>query len=115
MEEVDLVDLRGENVKLQLYKAASASVRSPPISHAPLSSKQFLIPQDLKNLLGQARDHNALDANGDAPLHCFVKRKDREKFNCLMALLIHSKCDINLPNKDGQTALHLACQVKIIY
>ena len=67
----------------------------------------------VKKLLFDITDHNALDTNGDAPLHCFVKRKDKEKFNCLITFLIHSKCDVNLPNTDGQTALHLACQVSV--
>lgn len=57
-------------------------------------------------------DHNALDMNGDAPVHSYVRRRDKEKFKCLMTLLIHSDCDVNLANRDGQTALHLACEVK---
>lgn len=68
--------------------------------------------QDLKKLLVKVVDHNALDANGDAPVHSYVRRRDKEKFKCLMTLLIHGNCDVNLPNKDGQTALHLACEVK---
>ena len=68
-------------------------------------------PQTLKKLLFEIEDHNALDCNGDAPLHCYVKRRDKEKFNCLITFLIHSKCDVNLLNIDGQTALHLACKV----
>ena len=71
--------------------------------------------QAVKKLLFEVTEHDTLDSNGDTPLHCFVKRKDREKFNCLIIFLIHSKCDVNLLNKDGQTALHLACQVKYEY
>lgn len=67
--------------------------------------------QELKKLLIEVTDHDTLDSNGDAPLHYFVKRKDKEKFKCLMTFLIHSKCNVNLLNVDGQTALHLACQV----
>ena len=67
----------------------------------------------MKKLLLEVTEHNTLDQNGDAPLHYFIKRKDREKFNCLIAFLIYSKCDINLLNAGGQTALHLACQVSI--
>ena len=67
--------------------------------------------QELKKLLIEVTDHDTLDLNGDAPLHYFVKRKDKEKFKCLMTFLIYSKCDINMLNVDGQTALHLACQV----
>lgn len=67
--------------------------------------------QELLKLLFKVTDHNALNQDGDAPLHSFVKRRDKEKFNCLMAFLIHSKCDVNLTNREGQTALHLACEV----
>jgi ankyrin repeat protein len=59
----------------------------------------------------EVTDHDTLDSNGDAPLHYLVKRKDGEKFKCLMAFLTYSKCNINMLNVDGLTALHLACQV----
>ena len=85
-------------------------VTSPPTPH-PLPSLPLHIPQDLKKLLMKVEDHNVLDFNGDAPVHSYIRRRDKEKFNCLMTLLIYSKCDVNLPNKDGQTALHLACEV----
>ena len=65
----------------------------------------------LKKLLRKVDDHDALDMNGDTPLHSYVRRRDKEKFNCIMTFLIHSKCDVNLPNREGQTALHLACEV----
>ena len=62
-------------------------------------------------LLFEIKDHNILDKNGETPLHSYVRRTDKEKFNCLMTFLIHSKCDVNLPNREGRTALHLACEV----
>jgi ankyrin repeat protein len=76
--------------------------------------------QELKKLLTEfeVTDHDTLDSNGDAPLHCLVKRKDirvREKFNCLMTFLVYSKCNVNMLNVDGQTALHLACQVNTLW
>ena len=67
--------------------------------------------QVLKKLLFEIEDHNALDSNGDAPLHSYVKRRDKERFDCLVTFLTYSKCDINYQNIDGQTALHLACKV----
>ena len=63
--------------------------------------------------MDKVEDHNVQDMDGDAPVHAYVKRKDKEKMNCLMTFLIHSKCDVNLPNEEGQTALHLACQVRL--
>ena len=71
----------------------------------------YMYAQDLKKLLVKVGDHNALDMNGDAPVHSYVRRRDKQKFKCLMTLLIHSECDVNLANKEGQTALHLACEV----
>jgi hypothetical protein len=67
--------------------------------------------QVIKKLLFEIEDHNALDSNGDAPLHSYVKRRDKERFDCLVAFLTYSKCDINYQNIGGQTALHLACKV----
>ena len=64
--------------------------------------------QSVKKLLFEITDHNIQDANGDMPVHSYVKNRT---FDCLMTFLIHSKCDVNLPNRDGYTALHLACQV----
>ena len=58
-------------------------------------------------------DPDGLDGNGDAAIHCFVRRQRGEKqmFSCLMALLIHSRCDVDLPNANGDSALHLAADV----
>ena len=67
----------------------------------------------VEKLLLEREDHNALDSSGDAPLHCYVKRRDKERYDCLIMFLIHSKCDVNLRNSDGQTALHLACKVSL--
>ena len=64
--------------------------------------------QHVMKLLFEVKDHNIQDANGDMPVHSYVKN---QRFDCLMTFLIHSKCDVNLTNRDGYTALHLACQV----
>ena len=58
-------------------------------------------------------DPDGLDGNGDAAIHCFVRRQRGEKqmFSCLMAMLIHSRCDVDLPNANGDSALHLAADV----
>ncbi len=55
------------------------------------------------------------DENNDAPIHAIVKRPaSREKFECLMTLLIHTPSqdlNISLTTVDENTALHLALQV----
>ena len=76
---------------------------TPPHAHA--------LVQVLKKLLFEIENHNALDSNGDAPLHSYVRRRDKESFDCLVTFLTYSKCDINYHNIEGQTALHLACKV----
>ena len=67
--------------------------------------------QHVQKLLKNNPDPDAVDDNGDTPLHAYVKRKDKHKFDCLTTLLIHSKCDLDKPNHDGMTALHLAAEV----
>ena len=57
-------------------------------------------------------DVNTLDETGNAPIHAIVSlKKRRDKVDLLLALLIYSKVDINLPNKRQMTALHLAIEV----
>lgn len=85
----------------------------PPAGPGPLPccKLSFLpVQKVLKYLEREGVDVNHLH-NGDAPLHSYVRRRDKHKLSCLMAFLIHSKCDIDMKNKDGETALHLACKV----
>ena len=58
-------------------------------------------------------DVNTLDEiTGNAPIHAIVSlKKRRDKVELLLALLIYSKVDINLPNHRQMTALHLAIEV----
>ena len=86
-----------------LYIASSCYLCTPPHAHA--------LVQVLKKLLFEIENHNALDSNGDAPLHSYVRRRDKESFDCLVTFLTYSKCNINYQNIEGQTALHLACKV----
>ena len=53
---------------------------------------------------------------GDAPIHYYIKRQDQNRFECLMAFLIHTpRSDIiDLVNSEGMTALHLACKVAVV-
>ena len=58
-------------------------------------------------------DVNTLDeVTGNAPIHAIVSgRKRRDKTELLLALLVYSKVDVNLPNRKKMTALHLAIEV----
>ena len=58
-------------------------------------------------------DVNTLDeVTGNASIHAIVSlKKRRDKVELLLALLIYSKVDINLPNRRQMTALHLAIEV----
>ena len=67
--------------------------------------------QHVLKLLRSEVDPDAADDKGDTPLHAYVKRKDKNKFDCLMTLLIHSKCELDNPDEEGMTPLHLAAQV----
>lgn len=61
-------------------------------------------------------DVNTLDEKGNAPIHAIVTGKKRkDKVELLLALLIYSKVDINLPNIKQMTALHLAIEVGNMY
>ncbi len=66
----------------------------------------------LKYLSTDGVDTGALQ-NGDAPLHAYIRRRDKQKQNCLMTFLIHAEHDVNLVNEEGDTALHLACKVSL--
>ena len=58
-------------------------------------------------------DVNILDdLTGDALLHIIMKKKRKqERLNFLLTLLTHSKVDVNLRNRKGTAALHLAVEV----
>ena len=59
------------------------------------------------------------DQNGDAVIHAIARRPvDQMKFDCLMAILIHTPShdlDINLTTVDENTALHLAVKVQFSF
>ena len=50
----------------------------------------------------------------DTPLHAIIRSERRDKFECLIILMVHSDYgadNIDLPALYGNTALHLAVQV----
>ncbi len=70
--------------------------------------------QRVLHYLGKDKvDADALDENGNTPIHAYIKRGDKRKLECLMTFLINAKYeDINAKNHDGDTPLHLACKVR---
>lgn len=63
-------------------------------------------------------DLNALNSEGDAPIHAIVRRKRKKRASLLLTLLVNgcSKVDIDkYSEKSGDTALHLAVMVSGVY
>jgi len=58
---------------------------------------------------------NIQDENWDAPIHALVKSSHKDKVELLIALLTHSRADVNLRAADDMTALHFAVQVGRLY
>lgn len=58
-------------------------------------------------------DVNILDdLTGDALLHTIMKKKRKqERLNFLLTLLTRAKVDVNLRNRKGTAALHMAVEV----
>lgn len=59
-------------------------------------------------------DVNILDeVTGDALIHIIMKKKRKqERLDFLLTLLIHARVNVNLRNKKGVAALHLAVEVR---
>lgn len=64
----------------------------------------------LKQLKEEGANPNARNDEGDCPIHCYISRyNDKHSFHCMMTLLVHGRtCDLDKPNRNGDTALHLA-------
>ncbi|KAI2808806.1 Ankyrin repeat [Blomia tropicalis] len=66
--------------------------------------------KDIVNLLLEhGANPNIVDHNGSSPLHLASWTGDYEVVNMLITT-VNQKADINLKNKDNETALHSACQ-----
>ena len=53
------------------------------------------------------------DLTGNALIHVIMKKKRKqERLEFLLTLLIHGKVDVNLQNKKGEAALHMAVEVR---
>ena len=66
--------------------------------------------QKLMKLIQEGFDVNALDVvSGDALIHVIMKKKNsKDKFDLLIALLLHSEVNANCQNLQQMTALQMA-------
>ena len=48
------------------------------------------------------------------PLHTYVRRTDKNKYDCLFALLVYGKCNVNMENEQGMAPLHVAAKVRVV-
>ena len=56
------------------------------------------------------------DVTGDALIHIIMKKTKHDlRLDFLLTLLIHSNVDVNLRNKKGIAALHMAVEVSSSY
>ncbi|VDK26886.1 unnamed protein product [Anisakis simplex] len=60
--------------------------------------------------VGQTLDVNVRDGLKQTPLHCAVRRGSLEQTIALLAF----GCDVNAVDEDGDTALHIAIQVRTL-
>lgn len=82
----------------------------------PITTLFSAFSQKVLKYLGREGVDVSFRHNGDTPLHAYVSRKDKHKLDCLMTFLINApKCDVDMLNDDGNTALHLACKVSFVY
>ena len=47
-----------------------------------------------------------------APIHSVIRAQRPDKSEILLSLLVHTSVDVNLPDLEGMTPLHLVVQVK---
>ena len=67
--------------------------------------------QKVQKYLKELRDHNKVNVNGDTLLHAYVRRKDKHRDECMLALLVYGQCSVDGANRQGFTPLHLAAEV----
>ena len=65
-------------------------------------------------LLKQQAFANAVDSNGNTPLHLIAIQEESNVLSVrrIMEALLNFDAKINTQSKDGSTPLHLACQVR---
>ena len=72
----------------------------------------FRLQKEVLQRLKEGADPNARDEDGNCAVHVFIARHSKKhSFDCLMTLLIHGRCDLDKPDRSGDTALHLAAAV----
>lgn len=86
---------------------AQDTYKRRPIHSAAFHRCHHMIHTLLKN----GAEVNAVDVDGDVPLHCACRSGD---FNTIMELLKSKKININLKDTYGNTALHLLLQRNLV-
>ena len=68
--------------------------------------------QAFVDLLQSGIDVSKLNDDGEAPIHTILKKRRRDRYELLLALLVYSKAKVNQKTKLGDTPLHLAVEVR---
>ena len=75
--------------------------------------------QNLRELLYDVKYRNLVNYKNQeekAPIHSIIERlRTKERLECLLTLLVHSDCDVNLKTRAGMSALHLAAKVGSVH
>ena len=104
-------------VKILLKKGAKVSVTDgegrSALHHAVLAESKGPVSQVIELLLADGANAYQADNNGQTPFHLAFSSNDQDPME-LLALLTQGPIDTDLLNKgdkDGNTALHIACSV----
>ena len=89
---------------------------SPSLFHlyTPPPPPPLYPKQKVQRLLKELENHDARNTDGDTLLHTYVRRQDKHKKDCLLALLMYGSCDVDGSNKQGFTPLHIAAEVSFL-
>ena len=100
------------------FDSVPIKVTTPQFSYALLVK---CLQKFIKRIESPDGSVNRLNISGDSILHSIVKmpynshRKKELKLRYLNGLLMHSDVDVNLPNAQKTTALHIAVEVQCRY
>ena len=100
------------------YLSSLPSLPSPPFppslpSLPPTPPSLSSLSQKVQKHHKSLPDHNTVDSDGDTLLHAYIRRKDKHRNECLLALLVYGNCDVDKENGHGFTPLHIAAEVSV--